>query len=145
MPTYTVSLRIESPDLDVAKLTRELGIQPTQTRRRGDRRSESTVWEKALWELQVFPEGRSEWDSLEPGLVELVTVLAPHLQLLQKYEESNDIYLWCGVFDPGFSGGPRLSPEILGKLAALGVPISFAIYPATSKSEEKADSSLHSE
>jgi len=129
MPTYTVSLRIESPDLDVAKLTRDLGIQPTQTRRRGDRRSESTVWEKALWEFVVFPEGGTDWDSLEAGLVELVRVFAPHLQLLQKYKESHDIYLWCGVFDPGFSGGPRLSSEILGKLAALGAPISFAIYP----------------
>jgi hypothetical protein len=145
MPTYTVSLRIESPDLDVTQVTNELGIQPTQTRRKGDRRSESTVWKNGLWEFEVFQHDRSEWESLEAGLIELLRVLTPRLQLLRKYQESNDAYLWCGVFCSGFSGGPRLSAEILGKLSALGTPISLSIYPPITETEEEADSSLRSE
>jgi hypothetical protein len=145
MPTYTISVRIESPNLDVAQVTNELGIQPTQTRHRGDRRSESTVWKNALWEFEVFQHNRSEWESLEAGLIELLKVLTPRVQLLRKYQESNDVNLWCGVFCSGFSSGPRLSAEVLGKLSALGTPISLAIYPSTTESDEKADSSLRSE
>jgi len=145
MHTYTISLRIESPDLEVAQVTSELGLQPTQTRAKGDRRSENTVWEKALWEFEVFPDDRAEWESLEAGLVELVRMLRPHLRLLQKYKESYELYLWCGVFGSGLGSGPRLSGEVLGKLSALGAPLLLAIYPATRKGEEKADSSLSSE
>ncbi|HEY4905923.1 MAG TPA: DUF4279 domain-containing protein [Candidatus Acidoferrum sp.] len=146
MPTYTISQRIESQDLDVAQVTNELGIQPTQSRRKGDRRSENSVWEKALWEIEIFSDGdRSEWESLEAGLEELVRLLTPHLPTLKKYKKSCEIYLWCGVFDPSFGGGPRLSAETLSKLSALGAPVLFAIYPEMSKSEEEADSSLRSE
>src|SRR5579885_2794932 len=108
MPTYTVSLRIESPGLDIAQVTNELGIHPTQTRLKGDRRSEGTVWKNVLWEFEVFQHDRSEWESLEDGLIELLGVLTPRLQPLQKYQESSDVYLWCGVFCSGFGGGPRM-------------------------------------
>jgi hypothetical protein len=59
MHTYTVSLRIESRELDTAQITKELTISPTQTRAVGERRDARTVWDKALWEFQVVPEGRS--------------------------------------------------------------------------------------
>ena len=63
--TGTVSLRIPSRTLDVAQVTSELGLRPTQTRAVGKRRSADTVWDEASWELEVFPEDRSDWDSLE--------------------------------------------------------------------------------
>jgi Domain of unknown function (DUF4279) len=105
MHTYTISLRIESPDLELAQVTSELGLQPTQTRAKGDRRSENTVWEKALWEFEVFPDDRAEWESLEAGLVELVRMLRPHLRLLQKYKESYELYLGVAFLVQALAAG----------------------------------------
>lgn len=69
MTSYTVSLRISSRTLDTDRITRELGFAPTQTRTVGERRSPNSVWDEAMWELEVVPEGRRDWDSLESGLV----------------------------------------------------------------------------
>jgi len=71
MHKYTVSLRITSSELDVAQVTKELGLTPTQTRSTGDRKSANAVWEKGLWEFEVHPQNRTDWDSLEEGLATL--------------------------------------------------------------------------
>jgi hypothetical protein len=123
MHTYTVSLRISSTALDVAQVTKELGLAPTQTRTVGERRSADTVWDKALWELEVFPKGRSEWDSLESGIAALLKILVPHAKALQEYGKEHDVFIWCGHFSSSFSGGPLLSAEILKALGDFGVPL----------------------
>jgi hypothetical protein len=128
MHSYTVSLRIESPELEPEQVTRELGIQPTQTRAKGERRSETTVWEKALWEFEVFPEGGSKWDSLEAGLGALLKKFMPLSQIIEKYKKRHAVYIWCGVFGAGFSGGPQLSSELLKELSDFGIPLDLDIY-----------------
>lgn len=75
MHSYTVSLRIESAELDTSRVTEELGITPWQTRFAGQYRSPKSVWEKALWEFDVQPEQSDvatenwphwpQWKSLE--------------------------------------------------------------------------------
>jgi hypothetical protein len=123
MHTYTVSLRIQSRALDVAQIKRELGLAPTQTRAVGERRSAHTVWDEALWELEAFPEGRSDWDSLEAGLAALLKISVPHANVLQEYRKKYDVFIWCGHFSSSFDGGPHLSAEILKALGDFGVPL----------------------
>jgi hypothetical protein len=101
----------------------ELGLAPTQTRTVGEHRSADTVWDKALWELEVFPKDRSDWDSLEAGLATLLRVFAPHTRALQEYNKKHDVFIWCGHFSSSFDGGPRLSAEILRALGDFGVPL----------------------
>jgi len=122
MHTYTVSLRIQSTALDANRVTKELGLTPTQTRTVGARRSATTVWDKALWELEVFPVGRSDWDSLEKGLTALLEIFAAHAQAIHEYAKSHDVYIWCGHFSSRVGGGPHLSAEILKGLGHFGVP-----------------------
>jgi hypothetical protein len=123
MHTYTVSLRISSTALDAAQVTRELGITPTQTRKVGESRSANKVWDIALWELEVFPEGRTGWDSLEAGLVALLKIFVPQTRALQEYSKKHDVFVWCGHFSSSFDGGPNLSPKILKALGEFGVPL----------------------
>lgn len=133
MHTYTVSLRVSSPSLDVAQVTRELGLTPTQTRSVGERKSSDKVWDEALWELEVFPKGRTDWDSLEEGLAALLKIFAPTTEALQEYRKRNDVFIWCGHFSSSFDGGPHLSVEILRALGDFGVPLWFDVYSSSKK------------
>ena len=128
MHKYAVSLRISSAALDVAQVTSELGLAPTQTRKVGERKSAGAVWDKALWELEVFPEGRSDWGSLEAGLAALLKIFVPLTKALQEYSKKHDVFIWCGHFSSSFDGGPHLSAEILKALGAFGVPLWFDAY-----------------
>jgi hypothetical protein len=126
--TYTVALRIESRDLIPSEITEELGMTPTQTRAVGERRSAHTVWEKALWELEVFPPDGSHWDSLEAGLASLLQILVQHKHMFQEYRNKHAVVLWCGHFTSSFDGGPVLSAEMLKTLGDFGVPLWLDTY-----------------
>jgi hypothetical protein len=133
MHSYTVSLRIESPTLDVSNVTKDLGIAPTQTRAAGQYRSPTSVFEEALWEFEVVPEKIDfavedrpdwpQWKSLEAAFKKLLSVFSNHASILEKYGEHHEIYLWVGHFTSSFGGGPRLSAEILKALGDFGIPV----------------------
>ena len=128
MHSYTVSLRIESPILDTAEVTKGLGLKPTQTRAVGQRRSPEGVWQKALWEFEVLPEGGVHWESLEAAFSKLIGTFSSHKPLLQEYRGKHDVYLWVGHFSSSFDGGPRLSADILKALGDFGIPLYLATY-----------------
>lgn len=133
MHSYTVSLRIESATLDTARLTRELGMNPTQTRFVGQRRGPNSTWDKALWEFELAPEKSDvapenwpdwpQWHSLEKAFEKLLRLFSPHTTILQSYRQEHDVYLFVGHFSSSFDGGPRLSAEILKALGDFGVQV----------------------
>jgi len=86
------------------------------------------MWDKALWELEVFPEGRTDWDSLEAGLAALLKIFVPQTRALQEYSKKHDVFVWCGHFSSSFDGGPHLSPEILKALGEFGMPLWLDTY-----------------
>lgn len=98
MHTYTVSLRISSAELDVALVTKELRLAPTQTRMVGERKNANEVWDKALWEFEVFPKDRTDWESLEAGLAALMSIFVPKTKALQNFRNKQDVFIWCGHF-----------------------------------------------
>ena len=133
MHSYTVSLRIESPTLDVSSVTEDLGVAPTQTRAAGQYRSPTSVFEKALWEFDMVPEELDvalenrpqwpQWESLEAAFKKLLGIFSNHASILRKYGEHHQVYSWVGHFSSSFDGGPHLSAEILKALGNFGVPV----------------------
>ena len=91
MHSYTVSLRIESPTLDVSSVTEDLGVAPTQTRAAGQYRSPTSVFEKALWEFDMVPEELDvalenrpqwpQWESLEAAFKKLLGIFSNHASI----------------------------------------------------------------
>jgi hypothetical protein len=130
MHNYTVALRIEGLQVDTAAITKELGMAPTLTREVGGWRSPTTVWDKALWALDVYPESGtiSQWTSLEAGIVALLKVFTPHAKTLHKYGRQHDVYLWCGHFSSSFCGGPEFSAKLLRSLGKFGVRLYLDTY-----------------
>jgi Domain of unknown function (DUF4279) len=134
---YTVALRIEGLQVNTAAITKELGMAPTLTREVGGWRSPTTVWDKALWALDVYPESGaiSQWGSLEAGIVALLKVFSPHAKTLQKYGQRHDVYLWCGHFSSGFCGGPEFSAGLLKSLGEFGVRLYLDTYLSSDDAE----------
>jgi hypothetical protein len=128
MIRYSVQLRIESPQLDAAQITHELGISPTQTRAVGDWRSPTSVWEKALWAIDATNDLGPEWDSLEAGLQSILATLSPHKEKIGEYAQQYDVYFYCGQFSQGRGGGPHLSADVLSLLGDFGVPLGLHVY-----------------
>ena len=128
MIRYSVQLRIESPSLDTAQITKELGMSPTQTRQAGEWRSPTSIWEKALWAMDAVDDSGPEWDNLEAGLRELLQIFSPHQERIREYSQKYEVYFYCGQFSAGRGGGPSLSADILSQLGNFHVPVSLHAY-----------------
>ena len=81
-----------------------------------------------MWEFEVFPEDRDDWNALELGLAELLRIFTPHTRTLQEYRNKYGVLLWCGQFSARFGAGPILSAEILKSLGDFGVPLELSVY-----------------
>jgi len=133
MHDYTVDLRIEGRDLDVAAVSAALALDPTNTREAGQRLSETRVYEKALWGYDVHPPADAEfqhphWQSLEVGINALLAVMAPLKDKIAEYQREFEVYLWIGHFSSSFDGGPSLSSGLLKALGEFGVKLYIDTY-----------------
>lgn len=125
MHEYTVEFRIHGTDLDVSSVTDTLGLEPSLTRRIGERRDKTTQWEEAMWSYNGFPEsaGGTPWSSLEEGLSFVLEKLCPLKDKIDSYKPRFRLILWCGHFYSSFDGGPTLSPDVLRLLGEFGVEV----------------------
>jgi uncharacterized protein DUF4279 len=128
MHRYTVSLRITGEALEPGEVTRNLVMEPTQTRKKGERRSATSAWSESMWALEVRPPAKDEWDSLAEGLTSLLAIVAPLRGQIHSYRPANKVCLWCGHFTSSFDGGPVLSPEVMQALAEFGVELVIDTY-----------------
>jgi len=129
MHRFTVEFRIEGESLDADHVTALLGLTPAQTRRRGERRGEGSVWDKSLWALDAEGSSGRDFDNLEDGLDVLLAQLEPKLDVIHCLAKSYDVYWWCGdFFEDDMRGGPRLSPQMLRRLADFGAELIVETY-----------------
>lgn len=126
--TFTVEFRIwtKKEDLDLSAITEDLGLSPTNTRRRGEARSRSSSYTESMWGYEV--EAGKEWDEIEDALESLLAVLVPLKNKIMGYSSKYDVILWCGYFKASFDGGPTFSAEMLKKLGDLGIPLYLDTY-----------------
>ena len=121
---YTVEFRIFSETLDPAVITEELGLQPCRVRVQGSRRADGKTF-TGMW---GFDGGKTDWDSLEAGLISVLDKLWPKKEIIAKYAPSADLVWWCGHFTNGFDGGPELSASLLSRLGEFGASLYIDTY-----------------
>jgi hypothetical protein len=128
MHSYTVEFRISSEKeaIDIDAINKDLGITATNTRKKGDIRSSSSVFNESMWGYDTC-KGKDR-DSLEKGLESLLEVLMPLKDKIMRYCEKYDAVFWCGHFTSSFDGGPTFSPELLRKLGEFGVGLFLDTY-----------------
>jgi len=137
---YSVEFRIWGDTLDAEAVSRDLGLQPCQTRTAGASRFPGRI-DRGMWAYNGPSGSPTEWTSLEEGLRHLSQHLWPHREKLAKYAASSELVWWCGHFQSSLDGGPTLSPELLKRLGEFGAVLYIDNYFSR---PENPDDSLQS-
>jgi len=117
---YTVEFRIWGDTLDSDEVSRNLDLQPCQTRTAGMSRFPGRT-DRGLWAYSGPPGSPAQCASLEDGLTHVMDHLWPHREKLATYAATSELIWWCGHFQSSFDGGPTLSPALLKRLGDFGV------------------------
>jgi hypothetical protein len=109
-----------------------LGLHATRTHRKGDRRGDrnDAVWRESLWSLES-PQGKDR--DLPEHLDWLLDALEPKLDVLRSFSVKYRVDLFCGFSSGTGQGGFALDHDRLSRIAKLGVPIVFDLYPPDSE------------
>jgi hypothetical protein len=126
-----VSLRLFGEALDPEEVTRLLGCQPTEARRKGDiipDKRYHRVASTGIWRL----EGRlSHTTEIEEQVTALLSAVTSDLQVWQRLGKELDMDIFCGVFLDDCNRGFVLSPRVMQMLGERGIEIGFDIYGQT--------------
>jgi len=133
---YTVEFRIWGETLDADQVTRDLGLQPCQTRLAGGSHFKGRV-DRGMWAYSGPPEAPTEWPSLEEGLIFVLDNLWSHRHKFAKYAATTRLGWWCGHFQSSFDGGPTLSPSLLKRLAEFGAELYIDNYFSSPNSKDE--------
>jgi hypothetical protein len=143
------SLHINGDDLDPDEVTRLLGCEPYNGRRKGEfcetpsgRRFRSRT---GSWMLKVAY--RSPGD-LDGQIAELLAPLTDDLTVWKALSERFDVYLYFGIFIRKYNQAMGLSPTTLRMVADRGIRMDFDLYaevpPEEPESEEATEATASS-
>jgi hypothetical protein len=125
-----VTFRLTGDTLDPQRVTQRLEIAPSRAYARGERSGtrggRDWYWRAGLWALRsTMPEG----SELEDHLQALLDQLEPRAQIIRDFlAEGCAADFFCGLFLDHLNEGVELSPQILGRVAALGATLGLDIY-----------------
>ncbi|HRF59743.1 MAG TPA: DUF4279 domain-containing protein [Fimbriimonadaceae bacterium] len=120
-------LIVSAPDLDTAKLTLDLGLEPIHTWAEGDADSDlEDAAEQPGWVFALEPD-QVELDA-EQHLLNLIDVLEPKGDVLRAVVTGGghaviDLQWLCNIDG---TSNPVLQPETLRRLGALGVMVDLS-------------------
>jgi hypothetical protein len=132
-PTTVISFMLSDDNLDPDIITANLGVKPDKSWRRGDKpylngftQNEMPRHTFGRWLLNPHCSPYEDFEEQLDKLIKRLEVLPP---ILKEYIEAFD-----GGFVVGYSSGEvsigfNLSPQIIQRMAALGLSIVFDIYP----------------
>ena len=135
--SYSISLRAWHPSIDPGIITSAFGIRPVRAWRAGDARSTPKGapleghYKETYWYTDVVPheEGASEVCGLEDRLASLAESLSKHSEFISTLRAGGGrAELFIGLYgDRNF--GFVIEPGVTQALAAIGLALSFDIYP----------------
>ncbi|HKA32831.1 MAG TPA: DUF4279 domain-containing protein [Candidatus Binatia bacterium] len=119
-------LAIYGRTLDPAKISRQLGVEPTRSFKRGHRiRSNSHPMQHGAWFLQV--RGKTP-DGPEVQLRKLLQQLPKSGKIWKELNSKYTIQIRFGLHMSGWNKGFGLTPDLLKQLAKMRVELQFDIY-----------------
>ena len=135
--SYTIALRIWHPSIKPEKITEEFGIVPDHSSEAGRPRKTPKgtplegVYRESYWHADPFHRGEysSTDDLVEDALEELLQVIEPHRSFIQQLRaEGARVLVQVSSFS-GRNYAFELTPDLLGRFAALGVSFAHDVYP----------------
>lgn len=135
---YSASLRISSKTLNVADITKILGMQPTRTHEKGEpfsSRNPSRLRQESLWLLES---GLDSSEPLDAHMEKLADFIQEKAVLLKYLIPICYMDIFCGVFSESGQGGFVFNPVILKKLTAIPIEIVFDLYLSSPSEEDES-------
>jgi hypothetical protein len=129
MDYYTVEFRIYGANLDIDKVSKNLGLNPSTIQIQGKRRDRNSTFSESMWGYgKVDGSGLKQSSSLEDGIADILLDLTP-LKTQLRNDFKNAVYLfWCGHFHDTFGAGPSLSSQLMRSVSRLGASINISTY-----------------
>lgn len=133
--TYVVDLRIHHPSIDPADITRTLGLAPSRSWCAGKPRAtpkgtplqginSETYWSGDI-NGNLWTESSDE--AVEDALMRMIGFLEPHAAFVQSLSVEGRVHVMISS-QCRHMYGLELPPQILGRLAALGLSLAHEIY-----------------
>jgi hypothetical protein len=122
---YSATLRIHGDGLPFESIGRQLGVEPTSVRRKGERRGpRSPPYRDDAWH---FSAGLPEEAPLEQHIEALWKVLKPHVQYLKFLKQHYKVDVFCGYRTNCDLAGIEVPHTCLELFTALEVPFGISI------------------
>lgn len=123
---YRATFRIFGIDLPFAEITHELGIQPTRTQRKGERRKPASkvAFPEDAWFLSsMLPED----ELLHKHIDQLWSSLKPHSIYLKSLKQRHRVSVFCGYRSNCDHAGVDVPAASLEMFRELDIPFSLSI------------------
>ncbi len=122
---FSASLRIFGEALDLNAISACLGLAPTHSHRRGDRRTANAMpSEQDAW---VFEVPVASERPLEEHLFELWRLLKPHAAFLKSLKTTCAVDVFCGYQSNSDTAGFSVAPSALTIFTELDVPFGVSV------------------
>jgi Domain of unknown function (DUF4279) len=131
------SLRILGLGLDLSAISKELGVEPSLARRKGEHGLAQTSQSADVWCLDS-PHPRSE--PLDIHLEWLRHVLVPHYGFLQELQRKCDLSVYCGITIEGDRGRFRVPAEALRLFVELEIDMDLSLIFTGYSDQERLNS-----
>ncbi len=118
------SLRILGLGLDFQAISKELGVEPSLTRRKGEHGLAQTPQSADVWCLDS-PHSRSE--PLATHLKWLRQILMPHYEFLHALQGKCELSVYCGITIEGDRGQFRVPSDALTLFVELGIDMDLSL------------------
>ena len=123
----SVTLALYGPDLDPAAITEKLGVEPSRSHVRGDRKSAgSPPYPSGAWLLTKRGKVPQDPETLVLALLDQVP--NPSSEAWVALRAEVEIQLRLSLFVTEWNQGFQLGPETVRKLATIGARLEVGIY-----------------
>ncbi|MDR3633544.1 MAG: DUF4279 domain-containing protein [Isosphaeraceae bacterium] len=123
---FGATLRIVGDISDLDAITAELGVRPTHSHRRGEKRRPSSLYgdEHDMWSYSApVPEDRP----LQVHLESLWRVVAPHAEYLKRLKERLTVDVFCSYRSNCGTAGFEVDHKSLVIFTELEVPFGISV------------------
>lgn len=120
----SASIRIFGVDLDLDGISNQLGIQPSESHRKGDRSLTARSYSEDMWRIDSpYP----KTVPLEVHLSWLRQALLPRYDFIRQLREKYEISSYCGISVDGTRCRLRISPDALKIFVELGITMDLTV------------------
>jgi Domain of unknown function (DUF4279) len=127
VPWFSISLLVTADDLDPGAVTRLLGVEPDEARRRGVPDIRGRMPSAGAWVLRLRGEQTSEKD-VGVAISMLLDRIPASAELWGLARANANARVFVGLHLDAFNRGLELSTDLIRRLADLGLRLDLDIY-----------------